>query len=596
MRLLAATLVSTTALLAPRAPSTRNTRTTRRHAVDAEGPAPCNKPARAADVPRVGRRAAVAAFTLSLTQTANAVELIAPATADDRAPTLNWAGGTPFSATAKQIVDAYYGLEFVTYLSRFLLNFDADCAAWWAQQERAVPASYDKRKRTAFLAAKFGTFTSSVEYGLRRYPGSAGRKALLDKLTQQHGFDPERRRHLALAFTLLAPERQPVQGIKDLLIGVPVYGKRGGGVGALLPPAFSPGLADYMYADPLALLPRTQLPVLDSTKKAFEIRGLAPVLASQSAVFGDKGKKAVTIERSLDPGTYASFAVAGLLGCSATHAVLVPIDVVKTRQQTQAEPDSIGSAAIRIYENEGLSALFLGAAPTLAGYCYYGLTVYPGYEYFSRTLSTLVAPSQAIEFRAAIVLLSGALATLVACIGVCPAEALRIRVVADPQRFEGDNLFGMAARVSREEGNVLYNGFRPLVVRQVIFGMVKFFFFDSLADAIFQSFPSLEATAGSRLFVSFLAGLAAGTASSLVSQPADAVLSRVNARGGQYPVVQAFSDILEEESFAGFYRGALARCAWSGLVISGQFAIYDVLKSLFAVAGPDLTLHLDLAL
>ena len=88
----------------------------------------------------------------------------------------------------------------------------------------------------------------------------------------------------------------------------------------------------------------------------------------------------------------------------------------------------------------------------------------------------------------------------------------------------------------------------------------------------------------------------AGTASSLVSQPADAVLSRVNARGGQYPVVQAFSDILEEESFAGFYRGALARCAWSGLVISGQFAIYDVLKSLFAVAGPDLTLHLDLAL
>ena len=124
----------------------------------------------------------------------------------------------------------------------------------------------------------------------------------------------------------------------------------------------SPGLADYLYADPLALLPHTQLPVLDSTKKAFEIRGLAPVLASQSSVFGDKGKKAVTIERPLELGTYASFAVAGLLGCSATHAVLVPIDVVKTRQQTEAEPDSIGSAAIRIYENEGLSALFLGAA------------------------------------------------------------------------------------------------------------------------------------------------------------------------------------------------------------------------------------------
>ena len=109
MRLLAATLVSTSALLAPRAPSTLNTRTTRRHAVDADGPAPCNKPARAADVPRLGRRAAVAAFALSLSTPANAVELVQPATADDRAPTLNWAGGTPFSATAKQIVDGFAG-------------------------------------------------------------------------------------------------------------------------------------------------------------------------------------------------------------------------------------------------------------------------------------------------------------------------------------------------------------------------------------------------------------------------------------------------------------------------------------------------------
>ena len=94
----------------------------------------------------------------------------------------------------------------------------------------------------------------------------------------QHGFDPERRRHLALAFTLLRPERQPVAGIRELLVGVPVYGNKGygGGVGALLPPAFSPGLADYFYYDPLALLPKTQFPVLDETGKAYEIRGLAP--------------------------------------------------------------------------------------------------------------------------------------------------------------------------------------------------------------------------------------------------------------------------------------------------------------------------------
>ena len=73
MRLLAAALVSTTALLAPRAPSTRKaiTRTTRRHAVGADE---IERPARAADVPVLGRRAAVAAFTLSLAAPANAVQ------------------------------------------------------------------------------------------------------------------------------------------------------------------------------------------------------------------------------------------------------------------------------------------------------------------------------------------------------------------------------------------------------------------------------------------------------------------------------------------------------------------------------------------
>ena len=541
-----------------------------------------------ADVPRLGRRAAVAAFALSLSTPANAVELVQPATADDRAPTLVWAGGTPFSATAKQIVDGYYGPEFVTYLSRFLLNFDGDCSNWWAQQERAVPASYDKKRRTAFLAAKFGTFTSSVEYGLRRYPGSSGRKALLDKLTQQHGFDPERRRHLALAFTLLAPDRQPVRGIKDLLVGVPVYGKRGRRRRGFITTGLFAGAGRLPICGSTRVTTSHSITSPGFNKEAFEIRGLAPVLASQSSVFGDKGKKAVTIERPLELGTYASFAVAGLLGCSATHAVLVPIDVVKTRQQTEAEPDSIGSAAIRIYENEGLSALFLGAAPTLAGYCY-GLTVYPGYEYFSRTLSTLVAPSQAIEFRAAIVLLAGALATLVACVGCVSGGS-----PANPSRSGPATLRGRqpvrhgGTGVKGEEGNVLYNGFRPLVVRQVIFGMVKFFFFDSLADAIFQSFPSLEAAAGSRLFVSFLAGLAAGTASSLVSQPADAVLSRVNARGGQYPVVQAFI-----YPRGGVVRGVLQRGAgavrveWPG----DLGAVRDLRRAQVAVrrrgAGPD---------
>ena len=104
MRLLAP-LVSTSALLAPRAPAPRKTitRTTRRHA-----------PSTRTTARHDAAGARPSPHSRSLSQTANAVELVQPATADDRAPTLNWAGGTPFSATAKQIVDGYYGPEFAT--------------------------------------------------------------------------------------------------------------------------------------------------------------------------------------------------------------------------------------------------------------------------------------------------------------------------------------------------------------------------------------------------------------------------------------------------------------------------------------------------
>ncbi|KAH8053975.1 hypothetical protein JL722_9136 [Aureococcus anophagefferens] len=380
---------------------------------------------------------------------------------------LDWvANDKQQTAVASRVSSAYYSQEFVTYLSGSCSTRRA--APWWAAQAATVPPSYGERRRFEALAAAFESFSSSVEYGLRRYPGESGRAALLRSLASQHGDDPEKRRHLALAFTLLGGDRQPVEGIRALVAGVPVTGgAKRGSVGALLPPSFSPGLADYLERDPLALLPRTQLPVFDAASGAYEIRGLAPFVASgargAATPFGKRGERGVGRERRLDPATYAGFALSGLVGCSATHAVLVPIDVVN------AAPDGPGRCGVvgggrAILREEGPGALFLGAEATLAGYCWYGLTV--------------------------------------------------------------------------------------------IFGMVKFFFFDSLADAIFEAAPALADGAGGRLAVSLVAGLVAGTASSLVSQPADAVLSRINADRGDLGVAGAVEAIWGEGHVRGFYRGA----------------------------------------
>lgn len=66
--------------------------------------------------------------------------------------------------------------------------------------------------------------------------------------------------------------------------------------------------------------------------------------------------------------------------------------------------------------------LMKGMGPTLAGYFWYGITVYPGYELFKRLFIGMVGPLNAALFRVPLVLAAGASATCFACIGVCPAE------------------------------------------------------------------------------------------------------------------------------------------------------------------------------
>lgn len=545
------------------------------------------------------------------------------------------------AADARLVTRDTYTLEFVCYLGRFLLNFDQSCAAWWQQQQQTG----------------FSEFVTSVEYGLLRYPGRDGAAALAKSLERQHGDDPEKRRHLALAFALLQAPVQPVDAITRLLQGVKVYDDiedddvpttsdpprryaRGG------PRKRVDRLAslERFDNDPLALFPPSQIPVLND-RGIYEIKGLAPYMQrdtivdadpdisssatsdespavdvveeakkrptllrstpgsvmapkNTTSVFGSVGKQRVFRERTLDVGTYAFFAAAGAVGCALTHVGVVPLDVVKTRMQTDPTNDYKNTldGMRKMAHREGWRSLSLGLGPTLVGYMWYGATVYPGFEFFTRCF-TQYFPGDG--YHAPIVLVSGALATIGACIGACPAEAVRIRVVAAPEKYAiagGIPFISPTKRVFLENGlGAFYAGFRPLVVRQVIFGVVKFFFFDSLAEMIFTAAPHLRAFAVTRLLVAFVSGFVAGTFSSLVSQPADAILTYTNERSSVRPT-EAAKTIWQDQGIRGFYKGALTRAMWSAAVISGQFAIYDLLKSFLGVSATDLTLFLDVQL
>ncbi|CAM9294649.1 unnamed protein product, partial [Phaeothamnion confervicola] len=293
------------------------------------------------------------------------------------------------------------------------------------------------------------------------------------------------------------------------------------------------------------------------------------------SAFGPQAKTPPQRERRLSAADFGLFAACGALGCTVTHMAVVPLDVVKTRLQTSpGRYAGLAEGVATIAREEGWTMLLRGSGPTLLGYLWYGLTVYPGYELFKRLFKELAGPALATEYRVPLVLLAGASATVIACVGVCPCEAVRIRQVADP------DVGGFAAatrRIAAESGwGKLYEGFAPILFRQVSFGMMKFLVFDFFAEFIYRLYPVLAERTSTELAVSLISGLVAGVASAIVSQPADTVFSTMNRKGGRASIGGTAAEIVADYGFRGLFLGLSSRIVWSGAIISGQASFFGL--------------------
>ena len=85
-----------------------------------------------------------------------------------------------------------YNVGFVTYLSRFLLNFDADCQRWWYSRAADLPRRGTLEQVDAMRLVQFGAFSASVEVGLQEYRGPDGPKRLMVNLLRRYCPAPRR--------------------------------------------------------------------------------------------------------------------------------------------------------------------------------------------------------------------------------------------------------------------------------------------------------------------------------------------------------------------------------------------------------------------
>ncbi|KJK84477.1 hypothetical protein H634G_00841 [Metarhizium anisopliae BRIP 53293] len=319
------------------------------------------------------------------------------------------------------------------------------------------------------------------------------------------------------------------------------------------------------------------------------------IRATRDRIVAAKGNSLVgaeATEKIAGASLYARYALAGSFCCAFTHAVLTPVDVVKTR--IQLEPTRYSSSLFRsarqIASHEGLGAFSTGLGPTVVGYGLQGACKFGGYEFFKARAVDHLGYENAVHNRSAVYLASAATAEFFGDIALCPFESVRIRLVSQPTYADG--FANALIKLGREEGLAgLYSGLGPILLKQIPYTMATFLVYEKAIQTAYTYVDKAKVSTAGATGINLAAGLVAGVAAAVVSQPADTILSKVNKDKGLAgeSVTRRLVRIATGLGWRGAFTGMQARLVMVGGMTAVQFGIYGDTKKLFgAVDGVEL--------
>jgi solute carrier family 25 phosphate transporter 3 len=253
----------------------------------------------------------------------------------------------------------------------------------------------------------------------------------------------------------------------------------------------------------------------------------------------------------------------GLMACGATHWMVTPLDLVKCRRQVNSKLYAGNFDGWRkIISAEGVAGIFTGGGPTAIGYSIQGALKYGGYEYFKKLYSDLAGPENAERYKTWIYLAGSASAEVIADIGLCPFEAVKIRAQTSMPPFAKGTWNGINKITSTEGIAGLYKGIYPLWGRQIPYTMMKFASFETVVEMIYHRLPGSKAdySKTAQTSVAFTGGYIAGILCAVISHPADVMVSKLNAsRAPGEAFGAAMSRIYKDIGFGGLWNGLPVR-------------------------------------
>lgn len=251
-------------------------------------------------------------------------------------------------------------------------------------------------------------------------------------------------------------------------------------------------------------------------------------------------------------------------------------------------------AARNITKNEGMSALWAGLGPTAWGYLFEGAIKFGVYEVLKPLLKSSLsraAKITSLSFLNSQILafaFCGAVSGLAASFMLIPMEALRIRLVSEPEFAPGGWVEGGYKMFKQEGFSGLVKGMNPMVMKQVPYTVTKNVSFDIFTKFFYSIMRAqgIAFTAATTFTVPLISAAVASVLACISSQPGDMILSLVNAHEGDLRSREVYQNILRSErGFWGFFVGFKIRLLHVGIIVTLQLLIYDYVKRLFGIAA-----------
>ncbi|KAG9145026.1 hypothetical protein Leryth_025130 [Lithospermum erythrorhizon] len=290
-------------------------------------------------------------------------------------------------------------------------------------------------------------------------------------------------------------------------------------------------------------------------------------------------------------GYYGLCTIGGMLSAGTTHLAITPLDVLKVNMQVHpTKYTGISSGFSTLWREQGSTGLWRGWSGKFFGYGVQGGFKFGLYEYFKRLYGDVLVDVD--QNKSLIFFLSGASAQVFADVALCPFEAVKVKVQSRPDFAKG--LTDGFPKLYRNDGfRGFYKGLYPLWGRNLPFSTIMFSTFEHTVDWTYKHVVKKrkeDCSRAQQLSVTCLAGYAAGAIGTVVSNPADNIVSYLfNNKTG------TLKQAVRQIGFANLFTRSLpVRITIVGPVVTLQWFLYDSIKVLSGLpTSGGLSRHLE---